>query len=256
MIAARAFLTLTKLDDPTRHAEYNEWHQLDHLPENLALPGVMWGDRWVCSPDCAPWRTGTEADEAYQYAVMYWFRDPVEPAVREWTELNQRAVWWGRRPELAYTVRRPVGFLTPVATHAAAAALVAPDVVPLRPHRGVHLVVSRLAEPGGPAAVSWMARYEREHIPAVLRIPGVAGVSSYCFSSSGAAFGGGPSDEDRGLLVRLVHLEADPVAAMPALRDTVPAWDASSATEEILFAAPMHAIRPWEWDWFSGSAGG
>jgi hypothetical protein len=30
------------LDD---HRRYNEWHQLDHRPENLALPGVAWGDR-------------------------------------------------------------------------------------------------------------------------------------------------------------------------------------------------------------------
>ena len=249
MIAGRAFLTLTTLDDPARHAEYNAWHQLDHLPENLALPGVLWGDRWVCSPDCRPWRTGTEA---HQYAVMYWFRDPVETAVREWTELNQRAVWWGRRPELAYTVRRPVGFLTPIAAHAAAAALVAPEAVPMRPHRGVHLTVSRLAEPGAPVAVARMARYEREHIPALLRVPGVAGVSSYRFASGGETFGGGPSGDDRGLLVRLVHLEADPVAAMPALRDAVPGWDASSPDEDVVFAAPMRTIRPWEWDWFSG----
>ncbi|MFC0529077.1 hypothetical protein [Phytohabitans kaempferiae] len=255
MIACRCFLTLTRLDDPARHREYNAWHQLDHLPENLALPGVLWGDRWVCAPDCAPFVVGEEAAAGYQYAVMYWFRDPVEHAVREWAELNQRAVWWGRRPELAYTHRRPVGYLTPVLAHTAAAALVAADVVPLRPHRGVHLTVSRLAAPGSPPAVSWMARYARELVPALLDLPGVAGVSSYSFHSAGAGFGTASGADDSGVLVRLVHLDGDPVEAMPALRHAAPGWDESSSQEQVLFASPMRAIAPWRWDWFEATDG-
>ncbi|MEU7812195.1 hypothetical protein [Pseudonocardia sp. NPDC049154] len=86
----RAFLTFTRLRED-RHIEYNAWHQLDHLPENLRLPGVVWGDRWVCTPDCLPWVTGSDADAGHQYAVVYWFRTPLDESVRDWTELNQRA---------------------------------------------------------------------------------------------------------------------------------------------------------------------
>ena len=43
------FFSFAALDDPgpDHHRRYNEWHQLDHRPENLALPGVAWGDRWA-----------------------------------------------------------------------------------------------------------------------------------------------------------------------------------------------------------------
>ena len=47
MFSERAFFSFIELTDPDRHREYNEWHQLDHRPENLLLPGVAWGDRWA-----------------------------------------------------------------------------------------------------------------------------------------------------------------------------------------------------------------
>ena len=53
MLARKAFFSFTGINDPAKHRDYNEWHQLDHRPENLALPGVVWGERWVHSPDCA-----------------------------------------------------------------------------------------------------------------------------------------------------------------------------------------------------------
>ena len=58
--ASKAFFSLTEIPDGTLHRRYNEWHQLDHRPENLRLPGVAWGERWVRSPDCAA--AGTSPD--------------------------------------------------------------------------------------------------------------------------------------------------------------------------------------------------
>ncbi len=37
MIVRRVFLTLTSLKDPTKHREYNAWHQLDYLRESPAF---------------------------------------------------------------------------------------------------------------------------------------------------------------------------------------------------------------------------
>ena len=59
MFSERAFFSFIELTDPEQHREYNEWHQLDHRPENLLLPGVAWGDRWARRRDRDP---STSAD--------------------------------------------------------------------------------------------------------------------------------------------------------------------------------------------------
>lgn len=50
--ADAAFVSLARMTAPQHHQAYNEWHHLDHRPENLLLEGVMWGERWVQTPDC------------------------------------------------------------------------------------------------------------------------------------------------------------------------------------------------------------
>lgn len=249
------FLTLTSLADATRHHEYNAWHQLDHLPENLVLPGVAWGDRWVRTPACAAAsHVGEESFASAQYAVAYGFRAPVADAVAAWTALNQRALWWGRRPELAWTDRRPVGFFHPVQGYAAPAALVAPAAVPLRPHRGVHLTVSRLADPGGPEGVETMREHDRTHVPALLDLPGVAGVWTFRFASGAGGFGTAGADDDPGLLVRLVYCDGDPLVVAAAIEDEVPAWVGRDSTggdpEHTLLSSTFLAVEPWQWGWF------
>jgi hypothetical protein len=249
------FLTFTSLTEPSRHHEYNEWHQLDHLPENLALPGVAWGDRWVRSPDCAQVSHAPDpAHRGHQYAVMYWFRPPLADSLAEWRALNQRALWWGRRPEIGWTRRAPAGFFEPVTVAAAPRVRVGADAVRFRPHRGIHLSLSRMPAGEDPRAVTAMAEYDRRITPAVLEIPGVAGVGIYR-STAAAAGPGGPSGSagsDDALLVRLVHLDADPVACTAALMDRAPEWlvGTDDGVEEVLFSSPMRTIAPGEWDWF------
>ena len=46
MKAAFGFFSFTEVTDPAEHRAYNEWHQLDHLPEQFPLPGVVYGQRW------------------------------------------------------------------------------------------------------------------------------------------------------------------------------------------------------------------
>ena len=50
--APLAFFSFPEVLDPARHRDYNAWHQLDHLPENRALRGVLHGERWVRTPAC------------------------------------------------------------------------------------------------------------------------------------------------------------------------------------------------------------
>jgi hypothetical protein len=251
----RLFLTFTALADPGYHREYNAWHQLDHLPENLLLPGIAWGDRWVRSPDLADLaHVGDPSYAEVQYAVAYGFRAPAEESVAAWTALNQRALWWGRRPELGWTARMPVGFFEPVKSYAAARVLVAPEAVPLRPHRGVHLTLSRLAEPGAPCGVSAMAAHDRERVPALLGLPGVAGVGTFRFGAGAAAFGGNGDADPQGLVLKVVWCDEDPAETASRIEDTDADWvgrdSAAGDVEHVLFSGPLATISPWQWDWF------
>lgn len=83
MISDLAFFSFVGLADASLHDAYNRWHQLDHRPENLALPGVGWGDRWVRAPGPA---TPSKIDSAFEgtdFVAMYWFRSPVDESVAE-----------------------------------------------------------------------------------------------------------------------------------------------------------------------------
>ena len=53
MLAPHGFFSFTSVPDPAQHRAYNEWHQLDHRPENIVLDGVQHGERWVRTPAAA-----------------------------------------------------------------------------------------------------------------------------------------------------------------------------------------------------------
>ena len=53
------FFSFTEVTDPKEHRAYNEWHQLDHLPEQFPLRGIAFGQRWVSTPACAAARAST-----------------------------------------------------------------------------------------------------------------------------------------------------------------------------------------------------
>src|SRR5258708_24756008 len=78
MFATRVYFSLSEITDPARHRDHNEWHHLDHQPENLLLPGVALGSRWVRSPDCAA--RGQSSATSYinaHYGITHWFREPI-----------------------------------------------------------------------------------------------------------------------------------------------------------------------------------
>src|SRR5690606_25582117 len=137
----------TSVPDPAHHPDYNRWHQLDHRPENLALPGVAWGERWVLAPDCLAVARGAQPLLGTHYVNMYWFREPLAESVAEWHELADRSFQWGRRTDMGIAERVMLGWFMSVKGYANPRVLVDPDVLPFRPNRGIHLTVARLAEP-------------------------------------------------------------------------------------------------------------
>lgn len=241
--APLAFFSFPEVVDPRRHRDYNAWHQLDHLPENRALRGVVHGERWVRTPACraaadALGSTDPTLDAA-QYVAMYWFAEAVdgraEPSVDEWRQLGETTQQQGRRPELDWTVRRLTGMFRPETGAVAPRALVSVGALPFRPHRGVVLDVLRVHDPAAPAP---------DLVPLS---PGVAG--SWTFTSTrvqaqrvGAGLAADPGPG--GLRVTLHYCDEDPVEVVAAMgAPDVP------GTQPLL-RTPLLPVVPWEWDWF------
>lgn len=245
--ATRAFFSFPRVIDPARHGDYNAWHLLDHRPQNLALPGVVHGDRWVRTPRCE--QVGSYPDEVLagsQYVAMYWFAEPAEESIREWVALGDSTYHEGRRPELAWTARPMTRMFIPIRGYVSAHTRVTVDALPFRPHRGVHIEVSSV-----PAAqqspVADLAQFEHEtHVADLLGRDGVSGL--WTFRSAPL----GPGDTGSLLRIRLIWLEGDPVAFTESLSSdplSMPP-DGLADVATPMWSGPLQTIQPWEWDWF------
>ncbi|MFE8013856.1 hypothetical protein ACFU3O_14080 [Streptomyces antibioticus] len=254
MFSPLAFFSFVRLTDPSHHREYNEWHQLDHRPENLALPGVVWGERWARTPDCA--EVTHTADERYadlDFIAMYWFREPAERSVAEWTELGERSFQWGRRPELAYVKRPFLSFFTPVKGYAAPRALVSAEALPFRPNLGIRLTLTEVTEPRSLASERAFRWHDSVGMPGLLDIPGVAGgwTFSFAYSQRPATDAGADRPDPAPASLRLLYLDEDPVQVEKEIRAKEAAWEREGgpgAAEEVLLSGPLRAITPWQ-DW-------
>ena len=55
----RGFFSFTEVTDPAAHREYNEWHQLDHLPEQMPLGGIRSASAGWRRRDAEPYSVGS-----------------------------------------------------------------------------------------------------------------------------------------------------------------------------------------------------
>ena len=250
-----AFFSFVELEDATQHRAYNEWHQLDHRPENLALPGVAWGDRWGRPGSHRSAGTAAPAYAGVDYVAMYWFREPVAESLAAWERLGEDSFQWGRGPLLPGVRRRLLSFFVPVKGYAAASARVSADALPYRPNRGIHLTLTRYAEPHGADAHSQFAWQDRTLVPALLDVNGVAGAWTFSFHHHQRQLPPGTvTDKPASLRIRLVYLDGEPLettAAMAAAEQRLGAQRQGAPApgcEEVLLASPLHTIIPWQ-DW-------
>jgi hypothetical protein len=252
------FFSFVALDnpEPDSHLRYNMWHQLDHRPENLALPGVAWGDRWARTAQCRA-ETVAEPDQAStDYVAMYWFRRPIDESVREWEQLGIDSFEWGRGPMIPGVHRTLLAFFRPVKGYAAASSLVSPDVIPYRPNRGLHLTMTRCADPLGSDTHERHRLEDRVLIPELLDIRGVAGAWTFSLvrhQDNGLRLRAHDAAEPRGALrIRLLYLDDEPVATARRVRDCISATDTSlpvsGPSSEIVISTPLRTIIPWQ-DW-------
>ena len=252
MLARKTFFSFVEVTDQSRHREYNEYHQLDHRPANLALPGVVWGDRWVRPPACRDASTGSsERLGAIHYVAMYWFADPLPPAIEEWRELGERAFQWGRKPDTDWT-RRKVGYFVPLKGYVNPRVRVSEDVLPFRPVRGMHLTVSRVADPHASATEQVWSWYDRVRIPDLVSCKGVAG--AWTFYSEWTTIEADDRDATGRFRVTLLYLDEPPEIWLADRERKSAAWDQldTFGTETVLVDTPLEPITPWQWDWFDG----
>lgn len=245
------FFSFIRMTDPEQRRSYNEWHQLDHLPENRALPGVMWGDRWALTDDCRAVARGEGELAGADFVAMYWFLPPVERAIDEWTRLGEESFQWGRGPMLPGIQREMLAFFTPVKGYSSVDSPVSPTVLPMRPHAGVHVEVTRFDDAHSESTHAAHRRQDREVIPQLLAQPDVVGAWTFSYSHpqrhATLPFPESEQHAPGSMRIRLVFLDGDPVEGAARI-DAVEAATPGGGAGTTLFSAPLRTIVPWR-DW-------
>ena len=252
------FFSFTEVTDPAEHRSYNEWHQLDHMPEQYPIPGVVFGQRWVSTPACRRMRAYDDATlAAAHYMTLYLMGEPVDATLEEFRALGEHLRAVGRFHE-----HRRSHLSGPFAVsdlRAAPRVLVSAESIPFRPNLGVYVVV----RPRHPDVVSSgrdpVSAGELQHgvaddrdlalAGALLEEDGVAGVWTFATDARFDRHGWRPGDKT----ITVCYLDAPPLAVASRLSDAVRAAVGESSPP-VLLAGPLETITPWSWDWFDDEA--
>lgn len=213
--------------------EFNRWYDLEHVPPNVWLPGVMLGRRYVATPELHAARlTAPDAPMANQrgtFLTIYMLCDPPAEALATMSTVRDKLYAENRMsfPAEKKTVRDGDA-MTLVSAVGAAALMLPPHEVPFVGHTGM-LVVQRRSDP--PSTVSeW---YRTQWAPTVVGLDGVHGVVTL------------RSGRDAEVETDLVLFEGDAVAQTKAIRAVAPHHpDAKIVTD-----APFLLIQPLVYPW-------
>ncbi|PTR20227.1 hypothetical protein C8K36_1189 [Rhodococcus sp. OK519] len=255
-----AFLSMSRVVEPQHHRTVNAWHQLDHRPENLALPGVTTGERFVLTPRGREIATAAGSFDNFHYANLYWFDDPAGPAIDTWAALAESTFREGRRPDIGLLERPYMGFFQRVASAIAPHVRVTPRAVCFRPVTGMLLHVRAFGPGLARAELHEQLRREAETVvPTLVGVPGVSAAWSLVSAPELApplwqSREGATSEEDT-LIVTLTAVEdADPSHVLSLLSDPAAEWAAAlhERSGTLLFDGALETITPWRWDWFDG----
>lgn len=240
------FFSFTEVTDPAAHRSYNEWHQLDHLPEQFPIPGVAWGQRWVSTPAC---RAARAVDGALlapiHYLTLYLMTEPVPETLRAFAELGRHLHEVGRFHEQRRS--HLSGPFDAISAAAAPRVLVSASAVPFRPCTGVYVVVEE-----APAGAEDALRAEVDP-GRVLAVPGVAGVWSFAAAAPFAAHADDPIASrwrPGAHRITVCFLDGDPLAVAEAVAPVLVDNGRGPAGLGTRFAGPFETITPWRWDWF------
>lgn len=206
------FFSFTEVTDPAAHRAYNEWHQFDHLPEQFTLDGVLFGQRWVCTPQCR------EASVAVspllspcQYMTLYLLRDA--DVLTGFAALATRL----RSEDRFFALRHShlSGPFRVTERRVSPHVKVSGEAVPFRPSEGVYVIV------GPPVDAAALVAQE-----------GVAGAWGFV------------GDTGRHITVAFVDGDLAGTAAL------LGPW-CLRATPDPEWAGPLERIDANRWDWFA-----
>jgi hypothetical protein len=225
-------------DDPDDRA-YLAWHQLDHMPEQYQLPGIVHGERWVSNDTCrAAQATSAREFEHVQHVVLYLMGDPVEQTLDDFFDLGSRLAQLGRFPR--DLPRRFLGALRLLETRASPRVLVSAEVVPFRPNRGIYLIVEQPTDRR--RLDTYLRGRHGAHLERLVTTPGVAG--AWVFATAAHYRRGRHTEGD--YRVTVCYLDRDPAETARTLGPLMEeAWCDAPVTP--LLAAPFASLVPWIW---------
>lgn len=223
---------------PEDDGSYLRWHLLDHMPEQFQLPGIVHGLRWIADDDYPNHRlvaNGPLGDIGN--AVHYLVADPVEQTFDDFVTLGRALRDNGRFPVVRPSLQ--VAGLRLLQWQSSPHALVSPEVVPFRPHRGIVLIVEEPTE-GRPD--DWLQWLHAEHYSALLATPGTAGAWTFGSSAGWNLPRGWRTDHQ---YITVVYLDEDPLTTIGALAPIIEERWRSMAVRPV-FAGPLRSMISWE----------
>ncbi len=221
------FFSFTEVPERAEHRSYNQWHQLDHMPEQFTLPGIAFGQRWVSTPQCTAGRAASEPRLArVHYMTLYLMTEPLQQTLVDFRALAVRL----RAEDRFHPVRiaHLSGAFDLQESAVAGRVLISAEAVPYRPSGGVYVIVEERAEPSEP----WPAD---DALAELVEVDGVAGVWSFAAGN--------------GERITMCFVDGEPVDVAATMRHVVPGRWASGQCHPLL-AGAFEAITPGRWDWF------
>ena len=86
MKATHGFVSFTEVDAGA-HQSYNQWHVFDHMPEQFPLPGIVFGQRWVLTPELRSHMHASSPLDRIHYVTLYLMAEPIDATLRDFRAL-------------------------------------------------------------------------------------------------------------------------------------------------------------------------
>ena len=221
---------------------YLRWHQLDHMPEQYQIPGMVLGQRWASTPACRAARAA-EVEEwtAVEHVVCYLMGQPVDETIDEFLMLGRHLAELGRFSAALPSQYR--GALRLLESRAAPRSLISDEVVPFRPHQGIYLIVEEPTDQS--AQDAFLRRLHTELLAELVAIDGVAGALTFATTPSIRR----PSFSEGDRRITLCYLDQPPAVVGERIVPWIEqVW--SGAPSRLLLAAPFESLVTWDWDRF------
>ena len=210
--------------------EWNRWYDLEHLPPNVALDGVMFGHRYVATPDLHALRTTSDASgfsgQRASFLTIYTLSGDPQSVFTGMSDLREELVAAGRMfPDEKKAVRE--GGVFGIRWTASDPVLKAAVIdVPFLQHTGIVVVQRRQDD----QLEGW---YRTTFAERAVAVPGVSAVLGY------------ESLTRPGVALEIVLLEGDPAESADRLTTSV----AHHPDAEVAVEAPFSLISPLRYPW-------